>query len=159
LFQIKDGKVEKELFFYSRSSNIQPQILIQMHDPTNTRYRYLDFKGTGVYRRFIQDNKKVESSGLVYQDQVAPAHGSYGALLFDPRWKTKRLEIINRDSHSCVICKSNNGLQVHHRQYHFIVQQNQFKLPWDYPHNLLITLCESCHSRGHSKFKVPTINI
>jgi hypothetical protein len=24
---------------------------------------------------------------------------------------------------------------------------------------LLITLCESCHSRGHNKYKVPTITI
>jgi hypothetical protein len=130
-----------------------------MYDPTKTRYRHLNFKGTGTYRRFIQHDKKVESLGLVYQDQATPAHGSYGALLFDPRWKSKRVEIINRDLHACVICKGNIALQVHHRQYHFIVKQNQFKLPWDYPHHLLITLCEACHKQGHSKFKVPTINI
>jgi hypothetical protein len=50
-------------------------------------------------------------------------------------------------------------LQVHHRQYHFIVSQQKFRLPWEYPNHLLITLCESCHNRGHNKYKVPTINI
>ena len=78
---------------------------------------------------------------------------------FDPEWKAKREEILQRDSNSCVICKRNNELQVHHRQYHFIIRENQFKPPWDYHESLLITLCESCHKRGHNKYKVPTINI
>jgi hypothetical protein len=130
-----------------------------MNDPTNSHYRYLNFKGSESYRRFIKDDKKLQQVGLTYQEQDIPAHGSYGALLFTSQWKTKREEILKRDSYSCVICTGNNGLQVHHRQYHFLVLQNQFKLPWEYPANLLITLCESCHKRGHSKFKVPTINI
>ncbi|MBB1286927.1 hypothetical protein HRH25_21270 [Flavisolibacter sp. BT320] len=130
-----------------------------MNDPTNSRYRYLSFKGNGNYRRFVKEEKELQQVGFIYQDNDIPAHGTYGALLFRPEWKAKREEIIQRDSNCCVICKGNNGLQVHHRQYHFIVRQNQFKLPWDYPDSLLITLCESCHKRGHSKFKVPTINI
>jgi hypothetical protein len=130
-----------------------------MNDPTNSRYRYLTFKSSGSYRRFVTENKSLQQIDLVYRHQDTPAHGTYGALLFDPQWKYKREEILKRDAHSCVICKGNTGLQVHHRQYHFVVKENQFKLPWDYPNNLLITLCESCHKRGHSKFKVPTINI
>lgn len=130
-----------------------------MNDPTNSRYRYLDFKGNGTYRRFVRENKELQKVGMTYQDNETPAHGTYGALLFRPEWKAKREEILQRDSYSCVICKGGIGLQVHHRQYHFIVRQNQFKLPWEYSESLLITLCESCHKRGHSKYKVPTINI
>lgn len=89
----------------------------------------------------------------------APLHGSYGSLLFDPRWKARRMEIIIRDNRSCLICKDANELQVHHRQYQFIKSENAFKMPWDYPDHLLITLCRSCHQRGHSKFKVPTLTI
>jgi len=88
-----------------------------------------------------------------------PAHGSYGNLLFDPRWKAKRSEIMARDKNCCVICQSTDELQIHHRQYHFVKAANGFKVPWDYADHLLITLCKSCHQRGHSKFKVPTLII
>jgi hypothetical protein len=130
-----------------------------MSDPTNGRYRYLEFKGSGTYRRFVKEKEDLQSAGVTYQDQVIPAHGSYGVLLFRPEWRAKREEILQRDAHRCVICKDSNDLQVHHRQYYFVVRQNQFKLPWDYPDFLLITLCEPCHKRGHNKYKVPTINI
>lgn len=86
-------------------------------------------------------------------------HGSYGSLLFDIRWKQKRTIILNRDNNQCVICSERENLQVHHRQYHFVSSINQFKPPWDYDNELLITLCKNCHNRGHSKFKVPTLTI
>ncbi len=129
-----------------------------MIDPTLSRYRYLNFKSNKKYRRFIKDEKGLKQSNLETYVEDIPAHGTYGSLLFRPEWKAKREEILDRDK-SCVICKSISTLQVHHRQYHFIVRENKFKLPWDYSENLLITLCESCHKRGHAKFKVPTINI
>ena len=88
-----------------------------------------------------------------------PAHGTYGGLLFHPRWKEKRVEILARDNGRCVICSEPDDLQVHHRQYHFIKKQQCFKVPWDYEDGLLITLCKSCHNRGHSKYKVPTLVI
>lgn len=85
------------------------------------------------------------------------AHGTYGALLFDKRWSSKRAEILARDNSRCVVCNSEINLQVHHRQYHFIKALQQFKAPWDYDNHLLVTLCERCHSRGHSKFRVPNV--
>jgi hypothetical protein len=85
------------------------------------------------------------------------AHGTYGALLFDKRWIAKRAEIIARDNGRCVICEIEQDLQVHHRQYHFIKALQEFKAPWDYENYLLVTLCEKCHSRGHSKYKVPNV--
>jgi hypothetical protein len=133
----------------------------QLNDPTNSRYRYIIFKGNNVYRRFItkDENGSIERAALIYSENEAPAHGTYGALLFHPLWRSKREEILKRDFHKCVICNNHTELEVHHRQYHFVVKQNQFKMPWDYNDNLLISLCESCHKRGHSKFKVPIINI
>ena len=130
-----------------------------MHDPTHSRYRHLNFKSNNAYRRFVRGNENLEKVDLETNVLDTPAHGSYGALLFRPEWKLKREEILKRDSNSCVICNSADSVQIHHRQYHFVVAKNQFKLPWEYPGNLLITLCESCHRRGHSKYKVPTINI
>jgi len=86
-------------------------------------------------------------------------HGAYGASLLDERWKRKRKEILVRDNHRCVNCMSREKLQVHHRQYHFQIKLRKFKEPWDYPLSLMITLCESCHRRGHQLYKVPSIVI
>ena len=130
-----------------------------MNDPTRSKYRHLNFRSKNIYRRFAQDEKNIKTSDFenILNDDI-PAHGTYGALLFRPEWRLKRIEILNRDK-CCVVCKSTTGLQVHHRQYHFLVKENKFKLPWDYSENLLIALCENCHKRGHRKYKVPTINI
>lgn len=64
----------------------------------------------------------------------------YDEYLRDPRWQRKRLEILSRDSFTCQKCGDDKStLHVHHR--HYMVA----RLPWDYPSELLITLCESCH--------------
>lgn len=93
---------------------------------------------------------------LVTDNETTLNHGGYGATLFDPRWKSKRKEILLRDGNKCVICKSEENLQVHHRQYHFSRTLNEFKNPWEYSNNLMITLCENCHQKGHRLYKVPT---
>ncbi len=109
-----------------------------------------------LYRRYIRTNitqQKGEPS------EIIGTHGSYGHLLFDQRWKDKRILILERDQNKCVICNQSENLQVHHRQYHFLKTVRKFKAPWDYSNDLLLTLCNSCHQRGHSKFKVPIISI
>lgn len=131
-----------------------------MPDYTNSRYRYFAFKNNN-YRRFTRDSdgKSLRKSILIPAINNIPAHGTYGSLLFDPRWRAKREIILKRDLYSCVVCQGKDHLQVHHRQYQFVVRNNQFLDPWDYEERLLITLCESCHKKGHNKYKVPTINI
>lgn len=120
----------------------------------NGRYGALD---TSRYMRFTYGK---ESFSPAVEDLPAEeAHGTYGALLFDSRWRAKRMEIIQRDDNRCVICFSAEKLEVHHRQYHFVKALSQFKAPWDYENHLMITLCGNCHGRGHSKFKVPTIYV
>ena len=107
----------------------------------------------GRYRR--DDDKAETDSGDLPRE--VPQHGSYGNLLFDPRWKAKRNEILARDHSCCVICKGTDELQVHHRQYQYVKTAKGFKVPWDYADHLLITLCKNCHQRGHAKFKVPIL--
>lgn len=129
-----------------------------MSDSNYSRYQD-DGYDKEMYRRYTQmvrDEKKALGNDL---DNQTDAHGTYGALLFDPRWKAKREYILARDTHRCVICKDNQSMQVHHRQYYFDIKENQFRMPWDYPDHLLISLCESCHRRGHSKYNVPIIKI
>lgn len=96
---------------------------------------------------------------IPYRAQAIPKlhHGTYGHLLFDKRWRNRRLQILSRDGNSCVICRGNENLQIHHRQYQFVKALGRFKAPWDYEDRLLITLCERCHSKGHNRYKVPTV--
>jgi len=133
-----------------------------MNTPNDLSYKYLQFKEHGSYRRYIKKEVSKQSPPGIPVENVplnVQSHGSYGALLLHPNWKAKRKEILIRDMDRCVHCKSNKDLQVHHRQYHFIASQQKFRLPWDYPDHLLITLCESCHNKGHNKYKVPTITL
>lgn len=58
----------------------------------------------------------------------------------DPRWQKKRLEIFERDKWTCSSCVDDSAtLHVHHKIY---LPKRE---PWDYPNELLITLCERCH--------------
>lgn len=85
-------------------------------------------------------------------------HGSYRELLFDKRWLEKRAKIIERDNFRCVICGSEKDLVVHHKQYH--VNRSGRKLfPWQYEDKYLITLCKSCHQRGHKLYNIPIFEI
>lgn len=83
----------------------------------------------------------------------------YGDLLLDIRWKAKSNQIKDRDGKKCLNCGETKLLQVHHRQYHYVNALRDYKKPWDYPNDVLITLCKACHDQGHKQFKVPTIKI
>jgi hypothetical protein len=109
---------------------------------------------TTRYQRYTYGRYSFASAREGVNDK---AHGSYRGLLFDKRWRRKRAEVIARDRYRCRICGSTDQLQVHHRQYHFLKDLQKYKAPWDYAMRLMVTLCEKCHSRGHSCYKVPTI--
>lgn len=64
---------------------------------------------------------------------------TYAEKLRDPRWQRKRLQILERDNFTCIICK----IPGRHVQCHHILYAK--KDPWDYPDYLLQTLCEECH--------------
>lgn len=83
-------------------------------------------------------------------------NNAYGSLLFRREWKEKREKILQRDGYKCRICGSTDNLQVHHKQYHFNKVTNRKCLPWEYDDKYLVTLCDSCHSRGHAKYEIPT---
>jgi|SRR5690606_11383290 5-methylcytosine-specific restriction endonuclease McrA len=106
------------------------------------------------YKRYTYGKESFASSPEGARDKV---HGPYGAMLFDKRWRRKRLEVIARDHGRCRICGTSYNLQVHHRQYHFLKDLQKYKAPWNYSMHLMVTLCEKCHSRGHARYKVPTI--
>lgn len=66
----------------------------------------------------------------------------YSEKLRDPCWQKKRLEILERDNWSCQYCnRKDMMLIVHHKTYSKSLE------PWEYPDDMLITLCEDCHNK------------
>lgn len=66
----------------------------------------------------------------------------YQEKLKNPLWQRKRLFILTRDAFKCQMCgDTTTTLHVHHRHY------IHFREPWDYPDELLVTLCDPCHKK------------
>lgn len=80
----------------------------------------------------------------------------YLELLKSPLWENKRREILERDERRCTICGATTSLVVHHKQYHFYKKRNKMAMPWEYEDKYLVTLCKSCHEKGHEIFEIPT---
>jgi hypothetical protein len=75
----------------------------------------------------------------------------YPALLLTVEWHEKRTRIMSRDGRKCKKCGCSDAehkLQVHHE--HYILG----RLPWDYPEELLVTICEPCHERLHAEHRI-----
>lgn len=74
------------------------------------------------------------SSGFVFNIM------KYSEKLKSPKWQRKRLEILNRDNFTCLLCgDTETELQIHHLKY---TGYN----PEDAPNEDLETLCKDCHS-------------
>lgn len=70
----------------------------------------------------------------------------YKEQMTDPRWAARSREIMKRDNFTCQLCgRSDRGLNVHHIKY-----QNDLDY-WDYPDELLMTVCRVCHAKIHGK--------
>lgn len=66
---------------------------------------------------------------------------NYGTALKDPRWQKKRLEIMNRDDFTCLLCSDKEtSFNIHHKAYRANTS------PWDYEDSNFQTLCEHCHA-------------
>jgi hypothetical protein len=73
---------------------------------------------------------------------------TYSEKLRDPRWQSVRVDILNRDNHTCQWCGSvDDVLHIHHLYY------EKDKEPWEADYRYLITICEYCHEEHHIKLK------
>lgn len=71
---------------------------------------------------------------------------NYKEQLKDPRWAKRSREIMERDNFTCQLCgKKHTRLNVHHIRY---IKELDY---WDYPDELLMTVCEKCHAKIHGK--------
>lgn len=65
----------------------------------------------------------------------------------DPRWLSKREEILERDSHKCRFCGHNDkNLHIHNIFYPPFVLS-----PWELNNGCFITICEDCHFRPRDR--------
>jgi hypothetical protein len=68
---------------------------------------------------------------------------TYLELLRHPFWQKKSADIKNRDEWECRRCSDKfSNLQVHHLYY------INGAMPWEYPDDAMITLCELCHKKA-----------
>jgi 5-methylcytosine-specific restriction endonuclease McrA len=69
---------------------------------------------------------------------------TYSEKLKHPFWQKKRLEVMARDKFTCLGCgATTTTLHVHHTSY------TKGLNPWEYPLDVLKTLCEVCHKKEH----------
>ena len=76
----------------------------------------------------------------------------YTNLLETEEWKSRRREIIERDNHKCQASGCNGKsktLQVHHIDY----ISHDFK-PWEYPNDMLLTVCQACHHKEQFRWQI-----
>ncbi len=74
----------------------------------------------------------------------------YQSQLRQEEWKTRSAEIKERDNYHCQAFNCSfpkSILEVHHLDYF------NHKYPWDYPNDMLITLCHKCHSKETTRYK------
>ena len=98
--------------------------------------------------------------GILLRDKfTTPTYNKYKSkydrLLHDDRWYDKRMKILDRDNHKCKYCGSTYNLQVHHKYYNKYPNE-KMAMPWDYPDDALITLCDNCHKREHERKQIKT---
>lgn len=71
---------------------------------------------------------------------------SFKKQYLDPRWQKKRLEILERDNFSCLICgDKEKTLHIHHLCY------TKGGFVWEVDDTALMTLCSDCHKVKHLK--------
>jgi hypothetical protein len=65
-----------------------------------------------------------------------------------PKWRAKRIALINERGKKCERCDNINNLEIHHKRY------AKGKKVWEYPNTDLLILCSYCHSKEHNR---PTV--
>jgi len=88
-------------------------------------------------------NKKPKKKRLKKKTNKVKTKKEYYKELKSSKWIKRRNEILKKDNYKCVRCGSEKNLQVHHVKY------IENRKAWNYPDELLITLCKDCHRITH----------
>lgn len=108
-----------------------------------SKYGYIKLK------TIQDDNNKFCDTGYVLGDwyyEYLQYHKPYINGYASVEWQKKRLTILERDEWKCTECGRDNGLMhVHHLRY------INDKPLWEVDDKDLITLCNKCHRKKHTK--------
>lgn len=129
---IFDNKCETE------KSNFNPIPINEDVDKTIKNYEPLPTQFSSV-----KSENKPKFSFKQYKSK-------YDLLLNDSRWLNCRDRILERDNHKCLWCGSTTALQIHHKYYHKLPNNNLVN-PWEYEDDCFMTLCKNCHEKWHEK--------
>lgn len=67
--------------------------------------------------------------------------------LLSKEWKLKRIQVKERDNHSCQLCGATEDLHVHHMSGYNLIPNE--------PIDCLVTLCKICHKAEHDRVGFP----
>jgi hypothetical protein len=67
----------------------------------------------------------------------------YSTYLNHALWRKKRDEVFSKLGRTCSKCSSDINLEIHHKTY------SLDKMPWEYPLENFVVLCEKCHKNHH----------
>jgi len=81
-------------------------------------------------------------------------NSAYIEKLNDKRWIRKRNRIFKRDKYRCTACGGKENIQVHHNFYY-----SDYRDPWLYPDDSLLTVCRKCHLEFHEHHETETRDI
>lgn len=113
-----------------------------------------DFNTYSLYsqKAFLEDEQKKAASRLKLSDyikQISQEHRDnerqerwqqYSEYLTTPKWKAKRLQVLERENYLCQGCQYAKAVHVHHTTYNNLYDELLFQL---------VALCVDCHSRLH----------
>lgn len=98
---------------------------------------------TGILQEASEEETPVRELESRYTNTAKAQNMTYSQQLADPRWRAKRLFILERDSYTCVNCSSKENLHVHHLKY--------TGFAWEAPDADLVTVCSACHKKIHDR--------
>lgn len=89
-------------------------------------------------------NKKVVNKGekrtIIKRAKLPLFTGTYHAYLRSPQWRFKRNQALKHYGRKCHVCKRRDNLQVHHKTYARLFQEEMKDL---------LVVCDGCHSNIH----------
>jgi 5-methylcytosine-specific restriction endonuclease McrA len=106
----------------------------------------LEIKQDKLVKAFMKKRKnknKPKQKKPKKKKRTYKTKSEYHKELKDKRWLKKRQTILKLDNYTCRHCGETKNLVVHHKTY-----INNRKA-WQYPNELLITLCKKCHNEAH----------
>lgn len=117
--------------------------------PEETIMKFLELKDAHInigskQNKEVNQMRKLHKMDLTFMPETRNI--PYKEQYLHPNWQKMRLYVLKRDNFTCVECgDKTKTLHAHHLKYLY------GKYVWQVPHYYIVTLCENCHSREHSR--------